>query len=644
LSQLLEENAHNMLQQLTTKIFIQRAREKHGEKYNYSKVEYINNHTKVCIICKEHGEFWQQIDHHLAGQGCPKCAQQQSSKEQQGTGGNRKPNGYWTKERVIEEAHKYSYLRDFSKNSAGAFNSAVKHKWLHELTWLQNGRQRAQDKRKLWNHETCYKEALKYKTLYNFRKKSSGAYTIALRNHWLFEYTWLKRRVNEVWNKKWNYETCHEEALKYNSRSSFGKGSPGAYNIARLNRWLDDWFPNLTKQGAKVDSVYRYFYKDYNTIYVGRTLMYRQHIRDIEHRWIEGDRVLQFAKEHQIDVPPMEILEDNLTIEEGKIREDYWRKYYEASGANMLNIGATGKDSSSVGALDHGKWDFEKVYALAKGYNSIAEFNAAYGYLYKLAKAKGWIDKFDWFRGEEIRIEKQTKWTQETCRIEAHKFTTSKAFRANCRGAYEKAKENGWLEEYTWLDRPVRIVWNKENCQEEASKYSSRFEFQQKAYTAYKYALTHHLLDDFFPQSTRKLDFETCKQLASKYTSIKELIAADYSLYYHSKKKGYLKDFLWLKNDIQKHNYWNKDTCFEEAKKYKSKSQFQKNGKGAYVVALQNHWLEDYTWFNKQFEWTYELCKQEALKYPSTTEFRKAQPVAHQKAYRKGWLDEFFPK
>jgi len=62
------------------------------------------------------------------------------------------------------------------------------------------------------------------------------------------------------------------------------------------------------------------------------------------------------------------------------------------------------------------------------------------------------------------------------------------------------------------------------------------------------------------------------------------------------------------------------------------------------VVALQNHWLEDYTWFNKQFEWTYELCKQEALKHTSSTEFRKAQPGAHQKAYRKGWLDEFYPK
>ena len=63
-----------------TKEFIQKARKIHGNKYDYSKVNYINNKTKVCIICHEkdengveHGEFWQRPDKHLRGQGCPKC-------------------------------------------------------------------------------------------------------------------------------------------------------------------------------------------------------------------------------------------------------------------------------------------------------------------------------------------------------------------------------------------------------------------------------------------------------------------------------------------------------------------------------------------------------------------------------------------
>ena len=45
-----------------------------GDKYDYSKVKYVNSYTKVCIICKEHGEFWQTPGSHLNGSGCKKCS------------------------------------------------------------------------------------------------------------------------------------------------------------------------------------------------------------------------------------------------------------------------------------------------------------------------------------------------------------------------------------------------------------------------------------------------------------------------------------------------------------------------------------------------------------------------------------------
>ena len=64
---------------LTTQVFIERAIEKHGDKYNYSKVKYININTKVCIICPKHGEFWQIPKSHLKGYGCKKCAIEASS-------------------------------------------------------------------------------------------------------------------------------------------------------------------------------------------------------------------------------------------------------------------------------------------------------------------------------------------------------------------------------------------------------------------------------------------------------------------------------------------------------------------------------------------------------------------------------------
>ena len=54
--------------------FIEKSKEIHGEKYDYSKVKYVNRKTKVCIICPKHGEFWQEADSHTRGEGCPKCA------------------------------------------------------------------------------------------------------------------------------------------------------------------------------------------------------------------------------------------------------------------------------------------------------------------------------------------------------------------------------------------------------------------------------------------------------------------------------------------------------------------------------------------------------------------------------------------
>lgn len=58
---------------LTTEQFITKAMLIHGDKYDYSKVDYVNNSIKVIIICKEHGEFEQKPANHLKGANCRKC-------------------------------------------------------------------------------------------------------------------------------------------------------------------------------------------------------------------------------------------------------------------------------------------------------------------------------------------------------------------------------------------------------------------------------------------------------------------------------------------------------------------------------------------------------------------------------------------
>ena len=599
---------------MRTSDFIKKARSVHGEKYDYSKSEYKGNTEKVCIICPEHGEFWQQASSHLKGAGCPKCGFIKSSSKQRiwtrekcyetalqykdiGTfskecqvayiiahrngwladytwlSKKKQANGYWTYELVMEEARKYSTSGAFKNDCPSAYGAACKYGWIKECTWFeaqkytsrQEFRQKSitaytkardngwleeydwLEKLIFYSYNVCLEEARKYAYFNDFRSYSHRAYLVARSRGWLKKFDWLIKEPIEPYNKKWNYDTCFAEAKKYKTRSEFNKKRSGAYDVARRNGWLNDytWMPDITAEDSKVDSVYIYLFKEQNAVYVGRTLMYRQHIRDIEHRNMDNDTVYKYAKKNNCEIPPMQIIEDNLNILQGREREDYWRKYYEAQGSLILNKAATGAKSGSLGAIGRGKWTFEKAYKIAQAFQTVNEMCEEYEYLYKISKARGWLEKFDWFRGSEIKLEKQTKWTEEVCREEALKYTSRKDFRNKCKGAYDKAQEMGWLKSYTWLTHHrAHSEWDYNSCKEEAMKYPNRNEFGKHSYGAYTQARLKGWLNQFYPIPLRRvLDYETCKELASKYSSVSELLANDESLYNTLRKKGWMKDF-----------------------------------------------------------------------------------------------------
>ena len=63
-----------MSKKLTKEEFIEKATQIHGDIYNYSNVVYIGNKTKVEILCKDHGVFFQKPNNHTSlKHGCPKC-------------------------------------------------------------------------------------------------------------------------------------------------------------------------------------------------------------------------------------------------------------------------------------------------------------------------------------------------------------------------------------------------------------------------------------------------------------------------------------------------------------------------------------------------------------------------------------------
>lgn len=68
-----------MSQKKTTEQFIEDAKKVHGDLDSFDKVEYNGNKVKVCITCKEHGDYWMKPNSYLSGQRCPVCGRKKSN-------------------------------------------------------------------------------------------------------------------------------------------------------------------------------------------------------------------------------------------------------------------------------------------------------------------------------------------------------------------------------------------------------------------------------------------------------------------------------------------------------------------------------------------------------------------------------------
>ena len=66
------------MKKFTTEQFLNKAKEIHNDKYDYSKVIYVTTKIKVTIICPIHGEFEQLPSAHMLGRGCDKCARKEN--------------------------------------------------------------------------------------------------------------------------------------------------------------------------------------------------------------------------------------------------------------------------------------------------------------------------------------------------------------------------------------------------------------------------------------------------------------------------------------------------------------------------------------------------------------------------------------
>lgn len=128
----------------------------------------------------------------------------------------------------------------------GAYLVSIKNGWIDEF-FPESVTKRG---KKFWTYETCKEEAKKYDNIKDFSLKSSRAYRVSLDNGWLDDFG-FKSRQKMTWKKKiWTKEECAEIAKQCSGRIDFCKKKASAYRFAKAQGWLDEFF-GFSKESAK---------------------------------------------------------------------------------------------------------------------------------------------------------------------------------------------------------------------------------------------------------------------------------------------------------------------------------------------------------------------------------------------------------
>lgn len=232
--------------------------------------------------------------------------------------------------------------------------------------------------------------------------------------------------------KKWTKETVFEESKKYSSRSEFKKKKSGAFRIAYMNGWLDEmiWLVRPTAKPIK---------------------------------WTK-EAVFEESRKYFIVTEFMNNAVTAYTI----AKNNNW--------LTEMDWLAPSKRKPS------GYWKIkENVINESKNYKSVTEFQRKNSRAFDSAKLNGWLDEMDWLAKTN---RKPVGYWKEKNNVfeESKKYNNRSDFCEGCYLAYITAKNNGWLNEMTWLKKtrnsPKGYWEDKEKVFKEARKYKYKSEFR----------------------------------------------------------------------------------------------------------------------------------------------------------------------
>jgi hypothetical protein len=148
--------------------------------------------------------------------------------------------------------------------------------------------------------------------------------------------------------------------------------------------------------------------------------------------------------------------------------------------------------------------------------------------------------------------------------------------------------------------------------------------------------------------SRLKWTLEACMLEAKKYKTKKEWQSLGASSYQAAYKKKWLdKCCIHMSRQLAQKGYWTLEKCIEDAKQYKNLQEWSTAKPSGYSVARSKNWVSECTShmidgrkISQKIIWTYEKCIELAKQCNSRAEFKKRSGSAYLRARVNGWLDD----
>lgn len=404
-------------------------------------------------------------------------------------------------------------------------------------------------------------------------------------------------------NKKleyWTYERCYAAAAACSNINEMKTKFNGAYERAKDNGWFEDYTWLKRKEININEPIYCiYAYEDTKShcVYVGLTndLKRRmgEHKKKNYRNNCEGkyDAVRKYFEMQDMPIPEPVVICEKLTGIEAQKKEHEVLEEYIKKGWTPINTAKTGVNSSSLGSVGYGRWNFEECLKVVALCNSRAELSKRFS------------------------------------------------------GAYDSIIRHGWTDILPPKKNEKKFYSPKE-CEEFCKHYENIEEVKQNNYKLYLSLRNHKLVLKMFPKKSESekidYDYETCINLAKNYKNRKDVQKNNPSLLYHIQKLGYS----WSDIKYCKKNELGYDECKKICENVNGVYELQKDYYSVYKECVEQNWIEEFFPLPKPLESVLETQIENNFLDDNETEIikdcvKKALECSTKKEYREKYKKQY---